>query len=72
MERQTTSPFTVRLDIELRVALENSARNHGNSLQVEVVNRLRESLGMSIEDDERMRRIAREVVREELAKTAPQ
>ncbi|QTR52289.1 Arc family DNA-binding protein [Thiothrix unzii] len=68
MERQTTSPFTVRLDSELRSALEESARNNGNSLQVEVVNRLRDSLGMVNNDDERIRRIALELIRDELSK----
>ena len=68
MERQTTSPVTVRLDSELRSALEESARNNGNSLQVEVVNRLRDSLGMVNNDDERIRRIALELIRDELSK----
>lgn len=68
MEKQAASPFTVRLEPDLRKALEDCARNNGNSLQVEVVKRLRESLGMIADDDERIRQIALDVVREELSK----
>lgn len=70
MEKQTASPFTVRLDPELRKALEDSARKNGNSLQVEVANRLRESLNIATDDYERIRKIALDVVREELSKAA--
>jgi len=64
MEKITTSPFTVRLEPDLRRALEDSARKNGNSLQVEVANRLRQSLGMLTDNDERMRQIARETALE--------
>ncbi|OQX03961.1 MAG: hypothetical protein BWK73_37805 [Thiothrix lacustris] len=64
MEKITTSPFTVRLEPDLRRALEDSARKNGNSLQVEVANRLRQSLGMLTDNDERIRQIARETALE--------
>lgn len=76
MDKKAISPFPLRLEPDLRKALEDCARNNGNSLQVEVAKRLRESLGMITDDDERIRQIVREtaleLIQEELAKAGKQ
>ena len=72
MDKKTLTPFPLRLEPELRKVLEQSAREHDRSLQAEIVARLIASTGLKCDsekdNDEHMRRVALEVVREELAR----
>jgi hypothetical protein len=73
MDRKPVSPFPLRLEPDLRKVLEDSARLQGRSLQAEIVARLHSSTGLqgSAEQEEevRIRRIALELIREELARS---
>lgn len=72
MEKKTITPFPLRLEPELRKILEQSARENDRSLQAEIIARLMASAGFQNEPDKNnhseMRRVALEVVREELAR----
>ena len=65
--KEPASQFTLRLLQSLRAMLEESAKERGRSLQVEITERLLESFGVSNDDDVKIEQIARRVVREELA-----
>ena len=73
---QQPQPYSIRLPVVVRRQLEESARQGGRSLHAEILQRLMQSLGntdtqSSDNDnnlDERIRRVALEVVREELAR----
>lgn len=70
-ESQQVNPYPIRLTKELREKLEAIAKANGRSLNAEMILRLESTLESdSNEADmlERMRLIALEVVREELAK----
>ncbi|SKA88234.1 Arc-like DNA binding domain-containing protein [Thiothrix eikelboomii] len=70
-ESQQVNPYPIRLTKELREKLEAIAKANGRSLNAEMILRLESTLESdSNEADmlERMRQIALEVVREELAK----
>ena len=71
-ESQQVNPYPIRLTKELREKLEAIAKANGRSLNAEMILRLESTLESdSNEADmlERMRLIALEVVREELAKS---
>lgn len=72
MDKKPVSPFPLRLEPDLRKVLEDSARVHGRSLQAEIVARLYSSAGLQgsaeQEDEARIRRIALELIRDELSK----
>ncbi len=71
-ESQQVNPYPIRLTKELREKLEAIAKANGRSLNAEMILRLESTLESdSNEADmlERMRQIALEVVREELAKS---
>lgn len=65
MARSSTSQFTVRLEDGLRSSLEESAKTHQRSLQVEIVTRLLESLGVRNDTDAKIEQIARRIFHEE-------
>lgn len=70
-ETQQVNPYPIRLTKELRERLEAIAKTNGRSLNAEMILRLEASLGNEPEEnsiDERIRRIALELIREELAK----
>lgn len=66
------APYPLRIEPELRKVLEDAARENGRSLQAEIIARLISSADYKpdseIELEEKMRRIALELIREELAK----
>ena len=68
MAKSSTSQFTVRLEDSLRTSLEESAKAHQRSLQMEIVTRLLGSLGVRDDGDSKIASIAREVFKEEVAK----
>ena len=73
---QQPQPYSIRLPVLVRRQLEDSARQGGRSLHAEILQRLMQSLGNNdtksndSDDslDEHIRRVALEVVRQELAR----
>ncbi|MFZ1389734.1 MAG: Arc family DNA-binding protein [Thiolinea sp.] len=70
-ESQQVNPYPIRLTKELREKLEAIAKANGRSLNAEMILRLESTLESDSNEADmlkRMRQIALEVVREELAK----
>jgi len=65
------TPYPLRLEADLRVQLEEIAKDNGRSLNTEIAMRLKSSLDFNKDSfltEKEVRRIAKELIREELNK----
>lgn len=68
MDKRTVSPFPLRLEPDIRKALDDFARQNGRSLQAEITARLLESMGLQSNEERKEEERIRRIVQEELDK----
>ena len=68
MDKRTVSPFPLRLEPDIRKALEDCARQNERSLQAEITARLLDSMGLQSNEDRKDEERIRRIVQEELDK----
>lgn len=68
MDKRTVSPFPLRLEPDIRKALEDCARQNERSLQAEITARLLESMGLQSNEERKEEDRIRRIVLEELSK----
>ena len=68
MDKRTVSPFPLRLEPDIRKALEDCARQNEHSLQAEITARLLESMGLQDNKEKKEEERIRRIIQEELDK----